>query len=78
MVNQQWLRKKLKKIKRKKQIKNMEKNIKDFDINVFVSGVAMEGESNINEHNRTSAKNKSQSDDKESGNIRKYGSRENG
>ena len=56
----------------------MEKNIKDFDINVFVSGVAMEGESNINEHNRTSAKNKSQSDDKESGNIRKYGSRENG
>jgi hypothetical protein len=77
MVNQQWLRKKLKKIKSKKQIKNMEKNIKDFDINVYVSGVAMEGESNINEHNRTSENNKSQFDDKKSGNIRKYGSREN-
>jgi len=77
MVNQQWLRKKTKQIKRRKQIKNMEKNIKDFDINVFVSGVAMEGESNINEHNRTSENNKSQSDDKKRGNIRKYGSGEN-
>ena len=46
VVKKEWLRKKLKRLKKQ----NMERKSKD--INVFVTGVSMEGESEIDDNNR--------------------------
>ena len=57
MVNQLWLKRKLKKTKRKKWLRNMENK----DVKVVVTGVAMSGESQLNEHNRTLKDDKEES-----------------
>ena len=54
----------------------MEKNIKDYNITINVSGVSMEGESNINEHNRTSGEDKGKSSKEKVGNSRENDTRE--
>jgi hypothetical protein len=57
MVKKVWLRKKLKKLAKRKWLKNVENK----DVQVFVTGVAMAGESQLHEHNRTSEKDKAKS-----------------
>ena len=67
MVNQRWLNQKLKKSsQRKKWLKSMENK----DVNVFVTGVSMTGESDLNEHNRTSEEDKAKSEGEEICNSR--------
>ena len=75
-VKKVWLRKKLKRLRKKVQARNMEKNIKDYNITINVSGVSMEGESNINEHNRTSGEDKGKSFKEKVGNSREDDTRE--
>jgi len=69
MVKKQWLNQKLKKSNlRKKWLKSlMEKN---KDVKVIVTGVAMAGESNLNEHNRTPKDDKEKSEGEEICNSR--------
>ena len=55
VVKKEWLRKKLKRLKKQ----NMERKSKD--INVFVTGVSMEGESEIDDNNRTTGEDKRES-----------------
>jgi len=66
MVNQLWLKRKLKKTKRKKWLRNMENK----DVKVVVTGVAMAGESQLNEHNRTLKDDKEESKGEEICNSR--------
>jgi len=67
MVKKQWLNQKLKKSnQRKKWLKSMENK----DVNVFVTGVSMTGESDLNEHNRTSEEDKAKSEGEEICNSR--------
>jgi hypothetical protein len=66
MVNQLWLKRKLKKTKRKKWLRNMENK----DVKVVVTGVAMSGESQLNEHNRTLKDDKEESKGEEICNSR--------
>ena len=66
MVNQLWLKRKLKKRKRKKWLRNMENK----DVKVVVTGVAMSGESQLNEHNRTLKDDKEESKGEEICNSR--------
>mgnify|MGYP003632843443 FL=1 len=62
MVKKQWLNQKLKKSnQRKKWLKNMENK----DVQIFVTGVSMTGESNLNEHDRTSEEDKAKSEGEE-------------
>jgi len=62
MVKKQWLNQKLKRSnQRKKWLKSMENK----DVNVFVTGVSMTGESDLNEHNRTSEEDKAKSEGEE-------------
>jgi hypothetical protein len=62
MVKKQWLNQKLKKSnQRKRWLKNMENN----DVQIFVTGVSMTGESNLNEHDRTSEEDKAKSEGEE-------------
>jgi hypothetical protein len=69
MVKKQWLNQKLKRSNQRKQwLKSlMEKN---KDVQVFVTGVSMTGESELNEHNRTPKENKEQSEGEEICNSR--------
>jgi len=70
MVKKQWLNQKLKKSnQRKKWLKSMENK----DVNVFVTGVSMTGESDLNEHNRTSEEDKAKSEGEEICNSREDG-----
>ena len=64
-----WARKKiLKKLKAKKRwLKNMEK---PKDVQVFVTGVSMAGELNLNEHNRTPEEDQVKSEGEEICNSR--------
>ena len=66
MVKKVWLRKKLKKLQKRKWLKNVENK----DVQVFVTGVAMAGESQLNEHDRTPEKDKAKSDGEEICNSR--------
>ena len=67
MVKKQWLNQKLKKSnQRKRWLKNMENK----DVQIFVTGVSMTGESNLNEHNRTPKEDKEESKGEEIGNSR--------
>ena len=67
MVKKQWLNQKLKKSnQRKKWLKSMENK----DVNVFVTGVSMTGESDLNEHNRTSEEDQVKSEGEEICNSR--------
>ena len=62
MVKKQWLNQKLKKSnQRKRWLKNMENK----DVQIFVTGVSMTGESNLNEHDRTSEEDKAKSEGEE-------------
>ena len=67
VVKKEWLRKKLKRLKKQ----NMERKSKD--INVFVTGVSMEGESEIDDNNRTTGEDKRESSKKENSTIREDG-----
>ena len=69
MVKKVWLRKKLKSLNQKRKwLKSlMEKN---KDVKVIVTGVAMAGESNLNEHNRTPKDDKEKSEGEEICNSR--------
>ena len=70
MVKKQWLNQKLKKSsQRKKWLKSMENK----DVNVFVTGVSMTGESDLNEHNRTSEEDQVKSEGEEICNSREDG-----
>jgi len=67
MVKKQWLNQKLKRSnQRKKWLKSMENK----DVNVFVTGVSMTGESDLNEHNRTSEEDQVKSEGEEICNSR--------
>jgi len=69
MVKKLWLKRKLKNLQKRKWLKNlMEKNTKD--VQVFVTGVSMTGESELNEHNRTPKENQEQSKGEEICNSR--------
>ena len=72
MVKKAWLRKKLKKLAKRKWLKNVENK----DVQVFVTGVAMAGESQLNEHDRTLEKDKAKSDGEEICNSREDGWRQ--
>ena len=62
MVKKQWLNQKLKKSnQRKRWLKNMENK----DVQIFVTGVSMAGETNLNEHDRTSEEDKAKSEGEE-------------
>jgi len=62
MVKKQWLNQKLKKSnQRKRWLKSMENK----DVQIFVTGVSMTGESNLNEHDRTSEEDKAKSEGEE-------------
>jgi hypothetical protein len=67
VVKKEWLRKKLKRLKKQ----NMERKSKD--INVFVTGVSMEGESEIDDNNRIVGEDKRKSSKKENSTIREDG-----
>ena len=69
MVKKQWLRKKLKKLARKKLVKSMENK----DVQVFVTGISMTGESDLNEHNRTPEEDQVKSEGEEICNSREDG-----
>jgi hypothetical protein len=69
MVKKVWLRKKLKKLAKRKWLRNVENK----DVQVFVTGVAMAGESQLNEHNRTPEEDKAKSDGEEICNSREDG-----
>ena len=67
MVKKQWLNQKLKRSnQRKKWLKNMENK----DVQIFVTGVSMAGETNLNEHNRTPKEDKEESKGEEICNSR--------
>ena len=66
MVKKQWLRKKLKKLARRKLVKSMENK----DVQVFVTGISMTGELNLNEHNRTPEEDQVKSEGEEICNSR--------
>jgi len=66
MVKKQWLRKKLKKLARRKLVKSMENK----DVQVFVTGISMTGESDLNEHNRTPEEDQVKSEGEEICNSR--------
>jgi|TARA_R110001599_G_scaffold28478_1_gene98464 hypothetical protein len=68
MVNQRWLSQKLRKLKAKKRLRNMEKNSKD--VQVYVTGVSMTGEVKLDEHNRTPEEDKAKSEGEEICNSR--------
>ena len=70
MVKKQWLSQKLKKLN---QRKNWLKNVENKDVNVFVTGVSMTGESNLNEHNRTPEEDQVKSEGEEICNSREDG-----
>ncbi len=61
MVKKAWLRKKLKKLAKRKWLKNVENK----DVQVFVTGVSMTGESQLNEHDRTPKEDKAKSEGEE-------------
>jgi hypothetical protein len=62
MVKKVWLRKKLKRLSQKRKwLRNMENK----DVQVFVTGVSMAGEVNLDEHNRTPEDNKEESEREE-------------
>ena len=67
MVNQKWLKQKLRNLKaRRKWLRNMENK----DVQVFVTGVSMTGEVKLDEHNRTPEDNKEKSKTEEIGDSR--------
>ena len=72
VVKKEWLRKKLKKQEKRKKWECMERK-KSKDINVFVTGVSMEGESEIDDNNRTTGEDKRESSKKENSTIREDG-----
>lgn len=70
-------KRRLRRLTKKEWVKRiMAKNIKSHDVEVKVTGVSMEGESNINEHNRTSGEDKGKSSKEKIGNSRENGTRE--
>tara|TARA_R110000765_G_scaffold44253_1_gene91872 strand:- start:549 stop:782 length:234 start_codon:yes stop_codon:yes gene_type:complete len=75
MVNLKlWARKKLlKKLRAKKRWANMESN---KDVKIFVTGVAMAGESQLNEHNRTAKEDKAKPEGNEISDSREDGRRQ--
>jgi hypothetical protein len=69
VVKKLWIKRKLQRLKRKKQLRRkMEKN---KDVKVFVTGVSMSVETNLHEHDRTSEENKEKPTRREIGNSRK-------
>ena len=70
MVKKQWLNQKLKKLN---QRKNWLKNVENKDVQVFVTGVSMAGELNLNEHNRTPEEDQVKSEGEEICNSREDG-----
>ena len=67
MAKKVWLRKKLKRLSQKRKwLRNMENK----DVKVVVTGVAMAGESQLNEHNRTLKDDKEESKGEEICNSR--------
>jgi hypothetical protein len=67
MVNQKWLKQKLRNLKaRRKWLRNMENK----DVQVFVTGVSMTGEVKLDEHNRTPEEDKAKSKTEEIGDSR--------
>jgi len=70
MVKKVWLRKKLKSLNLKRK---WLKNVENKDVQVFVTGVSMTGESQLNEHNRTSEEDKEKSEGEEVCNSREDG-----
>lgn len=69
MVKMLWLKRKLKKIRKKQKAKSLMEKSKDVKINV--TGVSMSAESNLNEHDRTPKNDKEKSEGEENGNSRK-------
>jgi len=67
MVKKVWLSQKLKKLN---QRKNWLKNVENKDVQVFVTGVSMAGELNLNEHNRTPEEDQVKSEGEEICNSR--------
>ena len=65
-IKKLFLKRKLKIIKRKKELKKVENK----DVKVVVTGVAMAGESQLNEHNRTLKDDKEESKGEEICNSR--------
>jgi len=65
-IKKLFLKRKLKIIKRKKELKKVENK----DVQVFVTGVSMTGEVKLDEHNRTPEGNKEKSKTEEIGNSR--------
>jgi hypothetical protein len=70
MVKKVWLRKKLKSLNLKRK---WLKNVENKDVQVFVTGVSMTGESQLNEHNRTPEEDKEKSEGEEICNSREDG-----
>jgi len=70
MVKKQWLNQKLKKLN---QRKNWLKNVENKDVQVFVTGISMTGESDLNEHNRTPEEDQVKSEGEEICNSREDG-----
>jgi len=70
MVKKVWLSQKLKKLN---QRKNWLKNVENKDVQVFVTGVSMAGELNLNEHNRTPEEDQVKSEGEEICNSREDG-----
>lgn len=67
MVSQRWLNQKLRKLKaRRKWLRNMENK----DVQVFVTGVSMTGESQLNEHDGITKEDKKQLEREEIGTSR--------
>ena len=62
MVKKVWLRKKLKSLNLKRK---WLKNVENKDVQVFVTGVSMTGESQLNEHDRTPKEDKAKSEGEE-------------
>ena len=68
MVRKRWLNQKLKNLKAKRKwLKNPMEN---KDIQVFVTGVSMAGESSLNEHDRAPEEDKVKSEGEEIGDSR--------
>ena len=65
-IKRLYLKRKLKIIKRKKELKKVENK----DVQVFVTGVSMAGEVKLDEHNRTPEEDKAKSKTEEIGDSR--------
>tara|TARA_B100001250_G_scaffold356765_1_gene332057 strand:+ start:265 stop:504 length:240 start_codon:yes stop_codon:yes gene_type:complete len=72
-----WIRKKQKKLKKLKKWACMVMERKNKDVNVFVTGVSMGGETNLNEHHGTTDEDQGRSSTEEVRDSREDDIREN-